>query len=91
MPLPRVRLSRLWVKVWLRSGAGLAATATRLLCVMAAALITLPLSLIPFAPVAPGLAIVRCGLGMTARDGLWLCVGVLLTGAALLSALPLLS
>lgn len=61
------------------------------LCVMAAALITLPLSLIPFAPVAPGLAIVLFGLGMTARDGLWLCVGVLLTGAALLSALPLLS
>lgn len=47
-----------------------------LLCV-AAALITFPLGLIPFAPLAPGLAIVLFGLGMTAKDGV-----VLLLGAA---------
>jgi hypothetical protein len=60
------------------------------LCVMAAALITLPLSLIPFAPLAPGLAIVLFGLGMTARDGLWLSVGVVITAGAILIALPML-
>lgn len=59
------------------------------LCVVAAALITIPLSLIPFAPLAPGLAIVLFGLGMTARDGLWLSAGVALTAAAFLIAAPL--
>lgn len=53
------------------------------LCVCAAALITFPLSLIPFAPLAPGLAIVLFGLGMTARDGVWLAAGIALTAAAL--------
>lgn len=52
------------------------------LCVCAAALITFPLSLIPFAPLAPGIAIVLFGLGMTARDGVWLAVGIALTAAA---------
>lgn len=52
------------------------------LCVCAAALITFPLSLIPFAPLAPGIAIVLFGLGMTARDGVWLAVGIALTVAA---------
>ncbi|MEQ1492821.1 MAG: exopolysaccharide biosynthesis protein, partial [Terricaulis sp.] len=42
------------------------------LMVIAAALITLPLGLIPFAPLAPGLAVVFFGLGMVARDGVWL-------------------
>lgn len=60
------------------------------LCVMAAALITFPLSLIPFAPVAPGLAVVLFGLGMTARDGLWLCVGVALTALVFAFTAPLL-
>lgn len=43
--------------------------------VIAAALITFPLGLIPFAPLAPGLAVVFFGLGMVARDGLWLALG----------------
>jgi hypothetical protein len=42
------------------------------LMVIAAALITFPLGLIPLAPLAPGLAVVFFGLGMVARDGLWL-------------------
>ena len=55
------------------------------LCV-AAALITFPLGFVPFAPLAPGIAIVIFGLGMTAKDGLLLLVGsawasVLLVGA----------
>lgn len=59
------------------------------LCVCAAALITFPLSLIPLAPFAPGLAIVLFGLGMTARDGVWLSVGVIVTLGALVLAAPL--
>jgi hypothetical protein len=61
------------------------------LCVAAAALITFPLSLIPFAPLAPGLAVVLFGLGMTARDGLWLSLGMALTGGAIGLSLPLIS
>ncbi|MEQ1492012.1 MAG: exopolysaccharide biosynthesis protein [Terricaulis sp.] len=45
------------------------------LLVIAAALITFPLGLIPFAPLAPGLAVVFFGLGTVARDGLWLAFG----------------
>jgi hypothetical protein len=45
------------------------------LMVIAAALITFPLGLIPFAPLAPGLAVAFFGLGMVARDGLWLALG----------------
>jgi hypothetical protein len=59
------------------------------LCVMAAALITLPLSFVPLAPLAPGIAVVLFGLGMTARDGLWLAIGVALTAAAFLLAAPM--
>lgn len=59
------------------------------ICAIAAALITFPLSLIPFAPLAPGLAVVMFGLGMTARDGIWLVFGVALTAAAFLLAAPL--
>jgi hypothetical protein len=44
------------------------------LCI-GAALVTFPLGLIPFAPLAPGLAVVFFGLGMTARDGVWLLLG----------------
>jgi hypothetical protein len=58
------------------------------LCVCAAALITFPLSLIPFAPMAPAIAIVLFGLGMTARDGVWLSAGIVLTVGALWLALP---
>jgi hypothetical protein len=59
------------------------------LCVCAAALITFPLSLIPLAPLAPGVAIVLFGLGMTARDGVWLSTGILFTLGAIWLAAPL--
>ncbi len=45
-----------------------------LLCV-AAALITFPLGLIPFAPLLPGLSIVAMGAGLVARDGVVLLLG----------------
>jgi hypothetical protein len=45
------------------------------LFVIAAALITFPMSLVPLAPLAPGFAVVFFGLGMVARDGLWLLLG----------------
>jgi len=60
------------------------------LCAIAAALITFPLSLIPFAPLAPGMAVVLLGLGMIARDGLWLLFGLAATAGAFALALPLL-
>ncbi|HEX5008446.1 MAG TPA: exopolysaccharide biosynthesis protein [Hyphomonadaceae bacterium] len=47
-----------------------------LLCI-AAALITFPLGLIPLAPVLPGLAIVLMGIGLTARDGVFLVLSTL--------------
>lgn len=58
-----------------------------LLCV-AAALVTFPLGLVPLAPLIPGLAIVAFGLGMTARDGVWLLLGSLVVGGAFWLALP---
>lgn len=52
------------------------------LFVLAAALITFPLSLMPLAPLAPGIAVVFFGLGMVAKDGLWLTLGAgVLAGA----------
>jgi hypothetical protein len=60
-----------------------------LLCI-AAALITFPLGLIPLAPLAPGLAVVFFGLGMTARDGLWLGLGAAAVVGAGWMAAPLL-
>ncbi len=59
------------------------------LLVIGAALITFPLGLIPLAPLAPGLAVVSFGLGMTARDGLWLALGSLAVGGAFWLAKPL--
>ncbi|WP_167755686.1 exopolysaccharide biosynthesis protein [Vitreimonas flagellata] len=59
------------------------------LLVIGAALITFPLGLIPLAPLAPGLAVVFFGLGMTARDGLWLLLGTLAVGGAFWLAFPL--
>lgn len=53
------------------------------LMVIAAALTTFPLGLIPFAPLAPGLAVVFFGLGMVARDGLWLALGTAVMGGTL--------
>lgn len=61
------------------------------LCVIVAALITYPLSIIPFAPLAPGIAVVLFGLGMTARDGVWLALGIALTAGAIALAWPLLT
>ncbi len=61
-----------------------------LFCI-AAALITFPLGLIPFAPLAPGLAVVFFGLGMTARDGLWLTLGAVALGGAIWLAAPFVS
>jgi len=50
--------------------------------VAAAALVTVPRCLIPLAPIAPGPAIVFFGLGMVAKDGLWLSLGMaLIVGA----------
>lgn len=49
------------------------------LIAVAAALITFPLSFIPFAPVLPGVAIILIGLGVTARDGLVLGLAMVLT------------
>lgn len=43
---------------------------------VALALITFPLGLVPFAPLLPGIAIVVLGLGMTAKDGFVLLLGV---------------
>jgi hypothetical protein len=59
-----------------------------LLCIVAA-LITFPLGLIPFAPLAPGLAVVFFGLGMVARDGLWLGLGTAAMAGALWLVKPL--
>lgn len=57
---------------------------TALLCVMAA-LITFPLGLIPLAPILPGISIVLIGIGLTARDGVFLMLSMLsLTGGAML-------
>lgn len=59
------------------------------LMVLVAALITFPLGLIPFAPLAPGLAVVFFGLGMVARDGLWLALGAAAIAGAIWLAKPL--
>lgn len=52
------------------------------LACIAAALITIPLSFIPLAPALPSLAIVIFGLGMTARDGVLLAIGLAISGFA---------
>lgn len=57
------------------------------ICVLAA-LITFPLGLIPLLPLIPGIAIVAFGLGMTARDGVWLTLGVLVVSGAFWLAIP---
>jgi len=54
-----------------------------------AALLTFPLGLIPLAPLAPGLAVVFFGLGVTARDGLWLALGAVALAGAVWLAKPL--
>lgn len=57
--------------------------------VVVAALITFPLALIPLAPLAPGLAVVFFGLGMVARDGLWLALGTAAMAGTIWLAKPL--
>lgn len=53
------------------------------LACIAAALITIPLGFIPLAPALPSAAIVLFGLGVTARDGLLLALGLAVSvGAA---------
>lgn len=59
-----------------------------LLCIVAA-LIMFPLGLIPLAPLAPCLAVVFFGLGITAHDGLWLGLGAFVMTGALWLAAPL--
>jgi hypothetical protein len=57
-----------------------------LLCI-AAALVTFPLGLIPLAPVLPGVAIVLMGIGLTARDGVFLILSTLaMAGSVMLLA-----
>ena len=50
------------------------------LLAIVAAIITFPLSFIPFAPAIPGAAIILVGLGVTARDGLVLGLAMLAVG-----------
>jgi hypothetical protein len=52
-----------------------------LLCV-AAALITFPLGLLPLGPLLPGLAIALIGVGLTARDGVFLIFAAVLFAAS---------
>ncbi|MBI1360843.1 MAG: exopolysaccharide biosynthesis protein [Alphaproteobacteria bacterium] len=59
---------------------------TALVCVLAA-LVTFPLGLVPLGPVLPGISIVLLGVGMTARDGLFLALSlVALIGPVVLLA-----
>ncbi len=59
---------------------------TALACVVAA-LVTFPLGLVPFGPVLPGISIVLLGIGLTARDGLFLALSlVALVGPVVLLA-----
>lgn len=52
-----------------------------MICI-AAALLTIPLGLVPFGPVLPGLTVFLFGLALTARDGFML----LLAAAGLVGA-----
>ena len=54
------------------------------------ALVTIPLGLIPFAPLAPGFAIVMFGLGMTSRDGLLITFALMVVGGACYFMWPIL-
>lgn len=55
-----------------------------LACIVAA-LITFPLGLIPFGPLLPGVSLVMLGIGLTARDGLFLAGALLALGGAVYS------
>lgn len=60
-----------------------------ILCI-AAALITFPLGLIPLAPVLPGFAIVLMGIGLTARDGVFLVLSTLAMAGSVMLLMRLL-
>ncbi len=65
------------------------AAAAATVCI-AAALVTFPLGLVPFAPFIPGLAICLMGLGLTAKDGALLILStlpLLAAGGAITAAL----
>jgi hypothetical protein len=54
---------------------------------MLASLVTFPLGLVPLGPVLPGISIVLMGIGLTARDGVFLLLSTLaLAGSILLVA-----
>ncbi len=56
------------------------------LACICAALVTFPLGLVPLGPVLPGVSIILLGVGLTARDGLFLTAALLaLTGSVLMS------
>jgi hypothetical protein len=57
------------------------ANAVALLCAIAA-IVTFPLGFIPIAPLAPSVAIVLFGLGITARDGLTLGLATFMVAGA---------
>jgi hypothetical protein len=54
-----------------------------LICI-AAALVTYPLGLIPLGPVLPGISILLMGIGLTARDGVFLLLSSLAFAGAVL-------
>jgi hypothetical protein len=55
------------------------------LAAIAAALVTFPLGLVPLAPMLPGLTLVLIGVGLTARDGVFLTLAMAtLVGSGLL-------
>jgi hypothetical protein len=57
---------------------------TSLVCI-AASLVTFPLGLFPLGPVLPGISILMMGIGLTARDGVFLLIsGLAFGGASLL-------
>jgi len=58
-----------------------------LMCLFAA-LVTFPLGLVPLLPLIPGVAIVAFGLGITARDGVWLLLGMAFVGGAFWLLMP---
>jgi hypothetical protein len=58
--------------------------AVALICILSA-LVTFPLGLIPLGPVLPGLSILLMGVGLTARDGVFLLMsGLAFAGAVML-------
>lgn len=74
---PLARFADVFVKPRLQALAEppwVAAAAT--VCI-AAALVTFPLGLVPFAPFIPGLAICLVGLGLTAKDGVLLILSII--------------